>query len=372
VIVVLVAAVVAACQLVLALDLTDETRPPDGGGARDPCVHALPPDPPDTDSPGVPSHDGGALVFAVRRFFFTDEDAGAGVPTGFDLDGVCTCIGGPGARFDGGPSCRPPRADRSYCDDDGGRDIGGNASFEGYWKLAAGGAANDPNAGLAAGNGTMLIDLRGYDGLPNQAHVSLFVFSAHGIFPTTEDGTAFIDGGRMIPRWDGSDRWTVDSRDFVKTTDLPVALGTAFVRDGFVVMKQSEIRASIAFGTLPIPVTIYGAVLVARVELTASPPRMRGRFTGRVSTSDILRAVGTTELKGTPACTVESSYGPLKNQVCEVADIMVQAEKDNTGEACDGVSLSLGFVAEPAVRGLQLDVTEAPSTCPHDDCPRAP
>jgi hypothetical protein len=384
-----------ACQLFLDIDLTSERRAAGDAQApsADPCVHAHPAEAPAGDAPGTPMHDGGPLVFAVRRFFFDEQDdAGLDVPPGFDLDGVCTCAGGPGAAYDGGGSCRGPK---QACDDDGGSDRAANPAFESYAANIGGSSPKGANERITTGQGTMLFELRDYKGLPDERQVLVWTYPSNGIWPTNADGTAFryvsagyqgdgqycyaLAGGGcespIAPAWDGEDRWSVDPGAFFAPGDLPRINAEGYVRDGVLVMRRESLPIVVPFGDVPVPFVFNGAILVGRLVPGASGWTIRGRITGRLSIADALTAVASVRLEGQPICATPSLYDQLHQEMCGLADIMSSPALDDTNAVCDAVSLSLGFVAEPARRGLPLyDVPDAGPGCAAVDrtCPPQP
>src|SRR5262245_44345738 len=112
-------AALAGCQVIIGIhDETGVEPTPDATIPPDPCVKALPPEPPDA----APEDSGGELAdeitFAIQTFVVVPSSS---QPLGYDLDERCT--GNPHSTTNA-PPCRPSvSADPAYVvDGDGGID----------------------------------------------------------------------------------------------------------------------------------------------------------------------------------------------------------------------------------------------------------
>lgn len=382
---VLGASALAACQLFLDLDLTNETRP-DGGGQAGPdagsCPIAIPPSKPVADGTGAPEHDETPLVFAVREFFFNPPKDSDGITQGWDLDGRCTCTEGAAG------ACKSASA-KPACDDDAGRDLAGNPTFAEYAaNVGSTGTSTGPNERIAQGRATMMFEVRNYDGRADDRDVLFWMYPSRGILPTTADGTAFNyvrgearspsdycyvldDGGCdsfIPPVWNGADRWTRDPTAFLPGGELPAINALTYVRDRTVYMQRPKLPIVISLGPVLVSLTLSDAIVAGRIAKSGAGWTLRGHMHGRISLQEVLTVVGTVRVSGGYLCQNETFFPELKKNVCALADIMTERALDDPNKPCDALSLSIGFRAETAIRGLPLnDFPAASSPCPNLD-----
>jgi hypothetical protein len=81
---------------------------------------------------------------------------------------------------------------------------------------------------------------------------------------------------------------------------------------------------------------------------------MDGIAAGRVNTGDGLRAIAAQQAvnDGGPLCGFPSFFSTVKNTlVCPSADIATDPGNDFKNVGCDALSLSVGFIADPALFG---------------------
>src|ERR1700722_18779072 len=152
------------------------------------CDHVVPPAAPQGAS------------LALLEAFKTLELYGTDAAVGYDLDGVCTCHGGP-------ESCVPFMHGDQHCDLPGGQDIEGNATFGQFLEQALSLTAfGDIDARIGAGHLGYLLEILDYNGQPNDTDVLVdFLDSSGLLFPDDAGGI-----GTGVPSWDGGDRWAVD------------------------------------------------------------------------------------------------------------------------------------------------------------------
>jgi hypothetical protein len=290
------AVAVVACQLVAGIQRTDKADPPvavvDGAvdaATPDPCQHVAAPPRPDRDDDGGTSP--GVLYFAMREMHLTPVDD-AGVPLGFDLDGVCTCDGRRGAPYDGGSSCVPPAtATEVPCDGDGGVDNELTLTLRPYETF---GPTADQSAHLndkfALGQLGLLVYLADYNGTKNDREVKVSMLLSNGIADpagcSTEEQTS-LDPPRYKPQWCGKDRWSYDPSAMVTGSTLPLIIGSGWVNDGR--LAYTATQASILFNNVPL--RLVSVHSVARLsEVATGYYRLEGVIAARVLADELLRA----------------------------------------------------------------------------------
>jgi hypothetical protein len=361
---------VAACALLVGIEerpLRQEPDVVDGGaeaGPTDPCLHATPPAAPLTDD------DDTKLDFtaAIRTLRY---DTGA--PDGLDLDGTCTCQGGPGAARDGGPSCtsREPQ-----CDFDGGID---NALLRIPFLQLEAFRGESLSAEIACGRGGLVLEIYGYNGRANDTNVAVGFMPTIGVLEPHEatEEPAECDGGSLrgktyAPRWDGTDRFSPDDR-FVRK-GAPAVIFRAYVRDWTLVAS--------AEGKVPLPIgpgladTSQGTIVARVVPLDATGTplprtpgaraagvRLEGVLAGRGAVSAMMKVVERTRVGSQHLCPGTPLYDEVKTTLCNAADLRSEPREDFTNLPCDAISLGLGFVAEPAMQGGAIGVDASPTGC---------
>jgi hypothetical protein len=329
------------------------TEPPDA----DTCAHARWPSAPAADDPSTGSP--APVVVALRTLDIGSRPDGGAPPVyGYDLDGVCTC---PAA-----DSCRTPSGSSQRCDEDGGRD---NAGGELLRTFSAFNVFNqdDLTRRLQAGLYGLVILLRDYNGAANDARVTVAVYISNGV-------NAVADGGTVPPpRYDGTDRWTVDPGSILGGSsldgaDCATASNTcvpnyfddkAYVAD-HVLVASLDFPLSLGGGANMgyIALDLTGSVVTARlVKRGASFALEDGRLTGRWATSKLLAGLAVLPdpfLGGAYLCGDDPTYVSVKKTICGSTDITARAADDSKGAPCDALSVGFGFTAEPAILGRVL------------------
>jgi hypothetical protein len=345
--------IVTACQLLAGIGdkvLYDGAVKPSGCG---------PPDLPPTPTPG--SWDDTTKITvtaALSQIMFGSSDGGPYY--GFNLDQKCTCEGDP-------ESC--VGSDASHCDDDGGIDNYARHAFEGINSFAVslgydGGVITEEkfNSALTSGLSGAIIEISNYNGLADDGRVTVTIYGSQGY-------QGYPDAS---PTLDGSDNWVVDPGS---------ASGQYYVDDAYVTgftLVATGLNFPIIVGsTLTQPVTIQLDDGVIRAQLTMSGTALKGitgTLGGRWDPAKFLpslQSVPDPFFKGSYLCGDASlTYAFLKKEICLSTDINRSSSGDTTG-ACNSVSMGLGFVAVPAIRGPTGTVVNLPSPCgPNwkDDC----
>jgi hypothetical protein len=292
------------------------------------------------------------------------------LPLGLDLDGLCTCPG---------PEACKPRDEASHCDSTGGIDNSGGdflaVTLNGFVGATPSG---DLTTRIGKGLYTILVEVRGYGGAPNQSKVVVGIYDSHGLY-------AIVDGGpvNVPPSWDGGDEWTIDctlsaASCIGKPSDV-VWLGDGGYTPGFIdevaYVSDGTLVAHIPSVTLDFAVTqttLSDVVLVAKLSPESGSYRLDGQLAGRVTTRDMLSALG--RVKGSSSgflCGDHPDLVPLKGRICAAADLPSRPDED-AGTLCNAVSFAVPFTARPAKIGYRYDrPTPYPQGCDGaiDDCP---
>ena len=318
----------------------EAASPPDASpDVVDSCQHAEPPARPAADDPS----DGGdiEIVAALAQIDF-DVANDAGVPYGFDLDHTCTCPGP--------DSCVPLDGGSPHCDEEGGRDNAGGALIQQFSQLTSQLSTSKINENIAAGAFTMLLRVRGYNGMPNDTNVQLAVFASNGTLPLDDAGND------PPPKHDGTDEWSVDPTSVVGTPPPYVAVyedDAAYVAGGVLVASVS-FPFSIGSGFGVDFLRIDGAILAGALTHGANGWALSGVIAGRWDTRNILTGMETLHDPFNSSeflCGDDPTYQVFKAAICAASDITKTPANDNSGAPCDALSLAIAVTAEPAQLG---------------------
>ncbi len=303
--------------------------------------------------PGPPARDE-APTAAVPAFWLSVRTATAGDagPRGLDLDGVCTCSGGPGAAWDGGAACTPRNGARVACDDPGGVDDEGSR----WLGSAASRIGVRPDVDLAGavarGERTLLLRI--------------------------EDWAACAEDGKCVPAWRGCDRWhPLAGQVTAEDAGLsPVRRASGYVRDGVLVVRaEGDLLLPVVPGGATV-VTLSGALLVGRLEAAASETAPARRFRlkgavlgGRVPLASLASSLHSAPFDGGRLCDVPEAFRAVAEGACKLADTLRAASLDmQPGVTCDAVSFGLAFDADL----VDVDPTVRPAKPVTDPCANRP
>jgi len=347
--------------------LPDTGGPPAGDAGRPDatpaCMGAAPPAAPAQSTPSAVS---GSFFVAMQTVTFEDPPDG-GEPLGLNLDQDCTCEG-PGD--DGPASCVGATPN---CDGVDGRDVALTRLVQLFDALFPGAFEARFDHLVATGRLSFLIGVVDYDEGPDDVQLGVTGYVASGI--VAPDG-----GSGGAPRWDGTDVWSVDPASESGYKDAgPDSSGVyepryfasqAYVTNGVLVAELPEIALDLGVGTFQ----IENVILVARIGTSAAGHTLDGQLVGRCQLRNILSFVSGIEdpaMPGAYLCGDDATYlNDVKPAICHAADVMGDPLLDNTGAACDGLSVAMGFHAVEARVGPPVPLPRAVSTCDaSDDCP---
>jgi len=345
---------------------------PDAAAPVDPCAHARPPAMPDVDD--APASELPPFYIAVREMRFASEAAVAG---GFDLDGVCTCDARSGTARDGGASCG--RADNARCDQPNGVDN----VFATLARQASAVTPLDepPNALIAAGRRTMLLQISKYNGRRNDKEVAIGLALSDGIRRPGCPGSVHNQAKDVwSPGWCGDDEWSLRAQSVVANTGAPLLQTTGYVRDGRLAFEMPTLvlpfteDATLELGDAVFAgkLTPLAADLAPRDFDAPRSDREQRLFAlddailgGRFRATTLLAALGAVEQpteNGEPRFLCESSYFPVVRQtICGGRDIARSSRFDfEPNLACDALSAAVSFRAFPVLAGeVRESVTRA-------------
>jgi len=285
------------------------------------------------------------IVNALDSFEFSDpSDTNKANRTGLDLDGVCTC---PGLR-----ACRP-LGGAGICDFPEGVD---NAAGEFFLSLfSVIGRDASLTTRLRAGVYGLVVRLRGYNGLPDDDEVEVAIFNSFGLDVAPDAGLP--DGAAPAPRFDGTDKWTVDSKSLLGgAAYVPnIVDARAYVRNGVVVGKVNN---SIRIGPYIVP--IVGGILTARLKKMGDSFGVdEGIVSGRSNARELLTALESVPNpidKSTYLCGNDNLvFTNLRDNFCKNLDVPTDPSLDGRESPCDAASFSVRFTSSPAVLGRVVD-----------------
>lgn len=325
------------------VDARSETPDAPTAEASVACVSARPP------ARGDGSATGGSttIVNALSTYEFSEaDDPARPFSKGLDLDRTCTC---PGPR-----SCKPANGSTAVCDFANGVD---NAAGDYFLSLLSVlGKTATITAKIQAGDYGLVLRIRNYNDLPNDDDVEVAVFNSFGLDRSPPSGSDAGLPQNAVPKFDGTDRWTVDAKSLLGGTPyLPTVVDTrGYVRDGMVVANVSN---AIRIGPYTVP--IVGGVLIAKlVKSGDSYAITEGTVSGRSNARELLTA-----LESVPnpldrskfLCGDDAVYKNLRDRFCKGLDLMTDETLDGRDAPCDAASFSIRFTSSPASLGTVVD-----------------
>jgi hypothetical protein len=339
------------------------------------CIHASAPERPAIED----TLDTPIVVFAVDdiRFDTNPQDGGPPKPQGLDLDRTCTCLEP--------DSCIPPDSgELRACDGPDGRDnVAGN--------LLAAAATVSPNFGpegvrkqIGQGLFSVLISIQGWNGTDDDPEVVAGVLLSAG-----SDGSEG-DAARAIPKFDGTDVWTVtpvsvlggvdrvgtDCRKAVGPCLASNVDGRAYVRGG-VLVAHIDIPLPIFTATGVFQIDFVGATITGKISSSGGVRRLAGEIVGRWPTDRLLPSFARLRDPDTDKalCTSDAGkaiYGILKKAACDAVDLTANPGLDRTNAKCGALSNAVSYTAVSATIGaIFLSDETIPNDCPdfQDKCP---
>jgi hypothetical protein len=357
-----------ACAALIGLpDVPDLPATVAGDGSADAaeasslCRLATAPPPPASDDPS--SNGEQSFIVALRGLDMGfPPDGGVPVPHGYDLDHVATCC-------QGAPESCVSATATPHCDGEGGIDNSGGQLIADLQKVAPTFSDTAVNYHIENGLYTVLFQVQHYNGTANDTQVTIGVLASHGM-----DGPP---DAAPTPKWDGTDKWTVDS-DYVFDPDAQaVTPGTfdshAYVAGGVLVASLDFAIALGGSGGNLVIVSLTAGVLTANVVGAGGGTfRLEGaQVAGRWSSRALLAELPWIFAFGAFICPNTNTYATLKPLICKAADLAGEPFRDGTGAPCDALSLAFGFSALPAQVGRILPPAPRPKNCPDagpDDC----
>ena len=328
-----------------------------GSGALAPRAFAKWPPPPARDDPESGTDYSGFVAMQTVDVGATADaavivsDASAPLPPiGFDLDNDCTCCNAAaGSACQTGGSCVGSSV---ICDDDAGRD---HIALNIFRVLPNANAA--ANAGMKAGQFSILLQISGYNGALNDTNVTVALYVSNGL-------VGIQDGGTVTPRHDGTDLWTVDTHYLATTqTGQTVPDGTqcngtnacqpiyvddgAYVTNGVLVSRPSATlpltfgyRANIGGAVMK----LNGAIISGTLQPLQPAGDQRvwgitsGSISGRWESAQLLSNLATLpnpNVDGSYFCGTDPQsaalYQAVKLSICSLQDIASVQSSDNTG-----------------------------------------
>jgi hypothetical protein len=362
-----------ACEVILGIG-DDHFRVADAATIPDPCIHVLPPPPPDASDQGANLPN---LVFAIDQSTVSGVDD-AGQPVGFDLDGVCTCDTRPGSAHGGAPSCVSRDPDASACDGEGGVD---NVSAINFPPSLARFTDSNFLQQVGCGRETMLIQLSGYNGQPDDPAVLVAIAPSFGIFDPHEGGvedfTAAADCGAPGNSTPGPDSGYPAKLDGTDIWSVPAASAEEGVLTeryaGYVTKGQLVVKLEANGDTGGWSVIVGGRVLPFRTTIFAAKLNKQpngnyrldhGIITARVPADDLLSTVGALRIQTDQYVCDSALYQPVKDLLCRSLDVAKLPSADFTGARCDAISITYQFSAGPAAIGGSVEAqTTFPAGC---------
>jgi hypothetical protein len=338
-----VVCVVTACQLIAGIG--DKVLW-DGGTVTNPCMSADLPVIPTNNPPTTPNN---TYVAALSQIKLGSSDGGPYY--GFNLDNTCTCQFGQSEACIQAPDASP------HCDDDGGIDNYARHAFEAINELQPdGGIITEArfNTALKSGLSGAVIQVSNYNGLADDSAVTVTIYGSQGFQGFVADGSA--------PKFDGTDPWVIDPGSASGQFSVNDAYVTSFtlvaVGLNFPIIVGSAI-------TQPVLIQLDEGIIRADLDMTGDVMNIKsGVLGGRWDPAKFLPSLAPVPdpLFGGYLCGTDVTYQLLKQRICENTDINRSSSGDGKG-ACNSVSMGLGFVAVPAIKGPVGGFVDAGQPC---------
>jgi hypothetical protein len=329
----------------------------DDGGCKPIRPPPPPPSNPETTGGDDPKND---ILVAVRRVIPTAESS----QIGYDVDGVCTCDPTPTE------SCAVRRGSTTpHCDADGGRDNALTELLRTLQPLLQFDILDYTNERIRTAAVGFLFKVTNYNGKLDDAEVDVAAYGSLG--PAVVDDQQDAGYSKYYPRFDdgGVDTWSLDRTTLEdEATLLPRIRGKAYVSGGVIVLSSLEV---LEFPLISDAKTKFnGGVITGRIQLApngqGSPKIDSLVLAGRWHTTDLLTALGRTEDPRSPpkGLCEDPTYTLLaKGFVCPRADVASFPASDNKNEACEAVSVGIGFEMVPALLGPPVDPPPITDRC---------
>ena len=326
---------------------SDDTGDASSPGGDDPDLdpgvsHARPP------APGAkqPAAGGSSLTFAISRFYFGDAGKDAWTQYGYDVDGKVSSASSTDL-------CKPREhaPERNvYPDGVDGRD---NSYGRNVLPILL---ALDPDALI---NANKRLDA-------GRAR-PLFSFPMLG-FGTDYNPLKTLQYQSLalgaIPRYDGTDRFPIDPAALINPADVntpKTEYASAYM------VGDTWVSGPLAANSIAVPF-LSGNITIAQAEISMefSPDRRhvtKGVISGVISLDEFYRALQRDlPYVDTSFCELTATFDSISQQINQAADILGDGSQDPT-MTCDGISIGLGFDAEPVQLGSIENEQPAPDPC---------
>jgi hypothetical protein len=314
--------------------------------------HIEPPPPPPTST-----GEGGtaSATYAISKLYLGDTDRD-GTPDkvngwkqyGFDLDGEISTAQSTGL-------CKPRNnaaPKQVYPDGFGGID---NSFGRNILPMLLGIEFDFPqkqNDAIASGGFTILFDVVGLGGDPNQS-------------PLVARGYAGAKLG-AFPKFDGSDVWPVDPTSLADPASLASAklqFGQSYLTGNtWVGLAQGEAFLTLDAGPAPLRIPIQH-IIVDMTLNSSHDAATNGTIAGVIPLDAFIAEIKKMAGEFDPSLCVGPTIDSIDAQIAQAADIMHDGTQDPTKE-CDAISIGIGFDA----RRVQLGPIAPPVSPPPPPC----
>ncbi len=301
------------------------------------------------------------VVFAMDSLQFDDQSAG--FPLGFDLDDACTCPED--------DTCAPPDGGDRRCDRSEGRDNAFGPLFGQV--LDQFGSRDFATQRIRDGNYGAIISLSQWNQQPNDPLVTIGFFTSGGLDTPP-------DAGKSKPRFDGTDRWTIDPESLLggdqligedchtSTRCVPLYADLkGYVKDDQLVAQIDRAPFVVSTKTGRFEVELTSVILTAHIVREGGILRLeRGELVGRSASGRLLAAIGQLQDPlGADGglCHSVTTYAFAKSTICDAVDIAAAPADDKTGKSCTALSGGLGFTAVQALGGTVFSTVRDPNPC---------
>jgi hypothetical protein len=297
----------------------------------------------------------GPVVFAVSKLYLGDTNRD-GTPNaangwkqfGFDLDGTTSTATSTNL-------CKPAlnaSPQNAYPDGNDGIDNSFGKNILPIFLGLAPDVSQKVNAAIASGQSTVLLDLENLGA---------------GVEYDPMVGRAYRGGDLgQPPSWNGVDAWPVNADSLSAPPALDSAKAqstqTYVVGNVWVARIAGDLSVMLNAGGFPLPLQIHNPIITMQLDASHQHATF-GTIAGVIPTASLVGTIKQVAGAFDPSLCSGPTIDSITSQITQASDILVDGTQDPT-QACDGISIGLGFEAQRVTFGGVQTPVPPPNPCP--------